>query len=54
MPQAEEAERLEHVRDLVAGELGADRFGALHAEGAELDIDPAVDLGVGALAPLRR
>ena len=54
VPQAEEAERLEHVRGLVVGELGADRFGALHAEGAELDIDPAVDLGVGALASLRR
>ncbi len=54
VPQAEETERLERVRALLAGELGADRFGALQAEGAELDIEPAVDLGVGALAPLQR
>ena len=53
IPQAEEAERLERVRGLVAGELGADRFGALGDRGAELDIEPAVDLGVTALGAVR-
>jgi len=50
VPQAEEAERLARVRGVVTGELGAERAAFLEADGAELEVDPAVELAITALA----
>ena len=54
VPQAEEAERLERVRGLVSDVLGADRAETLETSGAALEVDPAVELAVAALAAAQR